>query len=80
MQEAKISAQEAVDMMKRCKAEIESLRAHIAHIEPKAAAYDNIATILRLLPKQGIGMGEDVVWTLDKRIRELQPPVAKASA
>jgi hypothetical protein len=69
-----ISNKEAIDMMLRCKNEIVGLRATIDRLKPKADAYDNIAIVLRLLPQQSVGMGEDVVWTLDKRIRELTPP------
>jgi hypothetical protein len=68
-----ISNQEAIQMMNRCKDEILSLRARIDRLQPKADAYDNIAAVLRLLPQPSIGMGEDVVWTLNKRIRELEP-------
>lgn len=64
---------EAIQMMERCKAEIISLRAVIARLEPKADAYDNLAAIVRLLPQRSVGMGEDLAWVLDKRIRELQP-------
>jgi hypothetical protein len=64
---------EAIEMMNRCKHDILSLRAHIARIQPKADAYDNLATVLRLLPQPFTGMGEDLVLVLDKRIRELQP-------
>jgi hypothetical protein len=64
---------EAIEMMNRCKAEIIGLRAIIERLKPKADAYDNLAAIVRLLPQPSIGMGEDLVWTLDKRIRELQP-------
>jgi hypothetical protein len=75
-----ISNQEAIQMMNRCKAEILSLRACIDRLQPKADAYDNLATVLRLLPQRSVGMGEDLVWTLDKRIRELQPKPEPASA
>lgn len=68
-----ISNQEAIQMMNRCKDEILSLRARIDRLQPKADAYDNLVTVLGLLPQKSIGMGEDLVWTLDKRIRELQP-------
>lgn len=64
---------EAIEMMNRCKEEIRSLRAQIDHLKPKSDAYDNLAIVLGLLPRQGVGMGEDLVWTLDKRIRELTP-------
>jgi hypothetical protein len=68
-----ISNQEAIQMMNRCKEEILSLRAIIERLQPKADAYDNLATVLRLLPQPRQGMGEDLVWTLKKRIEELQP-------
>jgi hypothetical protein len=73
-----ISNQEAIQMMNRCKDEITSLRARIDRLQPKADAYDNLAIVLSLLPRQSIGMGEDLVWTLDKRIRELQPKPPEA--
>jgi hypothetical protein len=69
-----ISNREAIDMMNRCKAEIMSLRAIINQLRPKAEAYDSINAILRLLPQPSMGAGEDLIWTLDKRIRELTPP------
>lgn len=69
-----ISNKEAIDTMLRCKNEIVGLRATIDRLKPKADAYDNLAIVLRLLPQQSVGMGEDVVWTLDRRIRELTPP------
>jgi hypothetical protein len=64
---------EAIEMMNLCKSEIVGLRATIERLAPKADAYDNITSILRLLPQPNRGMGEDVVWILDKRIRELTP-------
>jgi hypothetical protein len=68
---------EAIEMMNRCKHEITALRAELDRLRPKADAYDNIASILSLLPQKPRGMSEDLVWTLDKRIRELTPkPVA----
>ncbi|MDN3278804.1 hypothetical protein QWJ07_31395 [Frankia sp. RB7] len=68
-----VDNKEAIEMMQRCKSEIISLRAQIDRLKPKADAYDNLAIVLSLLPRQSVGMGEDVVWTLDKRIRELTP-------
>jgi hypothetical protein len=68
---------EAIEMMNRCKQEIAGLRAEISRLKPKADAYDNMATILRLLPQPSVGMGEDLVWVLDKRIRELTPKPAE---
>lgn len=71
--QSEISTREAIEMMYRCKHEIVELRAMIDRLKPKADAYDNLAAILRLLPQPSVGMGEDLVWVLDKRIRELQP-------
>lgn len=64
---------EAIEMMNRCKHEIMSQRREIEYLRPKAEAYDNLAAVLRLLPQPGRTMSEDLIWTLDKRIRELQP-------
>ena len=76
-----INNKEAIDMMLRCKSEIMSLRAQVERLSPKADAYDKLAIVLGLLPRASIGMGEDVVWTLDKRIRELESkPVAPDAA
>ena len=71
-----IDNREALEMMSRCKQEILGLRATIERLKPKAEAYDNLAILLNLLPKPSIGMGEDLVWVLDKRMRELQPKPA----
>ena len=68
-----ISNKEAIEMMNRCKDEILSLRARIDHLQPKAEAYDSLVTVLGLLPRKSIGMGEDLVWILNRRISELQP-------
>jgi hypothetical protein len=68
-----ISNKEAIEMMNRCKHEIMDLRRQIDRLTPKADAYDKLAIVLGLLPHQSVGMGEDLVWVLDKRMRELQP-------
>jgi hypothetical protein len=73
-----MSNREAIEMMNRCKHEIAGLRAQIAGLAPRAEAYDNLVTVLRLLPRPSQGMGEDLVWVLDKRIQELQPKPAPA--
>jgi hypothetical protein len=75
-----ITNQEAIQMMNRCKSEITNLKAAIAHLQPKADAYDNLAAIVRLLPQPSQGYGEDLVWVLDKRIRELTPKPAENPA
>jgi len=69
----RMSDAEAIQMMVRCKQEILRLRTVIERLEPKADAYDNLVRVLRLLPQPSAAMGEDVVWVLDKRIRELEP-------
>lgn len=69
-----IDNREAIEMMVRCKNEIVGLRSTIERLTPKADAYDNLATVLRLLPQPSQGMGEDLVWALDRRIRELTTP------
>jgi hypothetical protein len=71
--ENEISTLEALQMMNRCKHEIMSLRATITRLQPKAEAYDNLAAVLRLLPQPSVGIGEDLVWFLEKRIQELTP-------
>lgn len=68
-----ISNKEAIEMMNRCRQEIIGMRTTIDRLRPKADAYDNLVIVLGLLPRQSIGMGEDLVWTLDKRIQELTP-------
>ena len=76
-----MSEKEAIEMMNRCKQEILSLRAQIDRLTPKADAYDKLAIVLGLLPRQSVGMGEDLVWVLDKRIREITPkPVNEVEA
>ena len=75
-----INNQEAIEMMNRCKQEILSMRATIDRLKPKADAYDNLVVVLNLLLCPSIGMGEDLVWTLDKRIRELTPITKNASS
>ena len=75
-----ISNQEAIEMMNRCKREIIGMRATIDRLKPKADAYDNLVVVLGLLPRPSIGMGEDLVWIIDKRIRELTPKPAENAA
>ena len=74
-----MSNEEAIQMMNRCKEEILTLRGVIARLQPKADAYDNLVCVLRLLPQPSIGMGEDFVWALNNRIRELSPPASPPS-
>ena len=80
MADNQITNAEAIEMMNRCKNEITSLRMEIDRLRPKAEAYDNIQTILSLLPGKPRGMGEDLVWRLEQRIRELSPKPAPQGA
>jgi hypothetical protein len=75
-----IDNREAVEMMTRCKHEIQNLRSQIDRLKPKADAYDNLAIVLSLLPRQSMGMGEDLVWVLDKRMRELKEASASETS
>lgn len=68
---------EAIEMMNRCTNEIVGLRSTIDRLKPKADAYDNLAAVLRLLPRLSEGAGEDLVWRMKNRIAELTPPVPK---
>lgn len=65
--------EEAIEMMKFCRQEIISMKAQLEHLKPKAEAYDNITSILRLLPKGSEAYTQDLTWRLEKRIKELTP-------
>jgi hypothetical protein len=64
---------EAIEMMQRCIHDIRDLRRQIEVLAPKAEAYDALRDVIRFLPKPSVGYGEDITWTLQKRIQELQP-------
>lgn len=67
--------QVAVQMMKRCKQEIDDQRRQIAMLAPKADAYDNLAAVIRLAaPRRSEGYSEDLSWTLQKAIDDLMKP------
>lgn len=68
---------EAIDMMQRCKGEIVTLRKQIDYLQPRAEAYEKISQVLGLLPQQGVGMGDDLVWRLDKKIKEIEQAMAQ---
>lgn len=71
---------EALDMMRRCRDEIATLRAEVARLAAKADAYDSLATVLRMIPKPSVGYGEDLGWLLNKRIREIESASAPTQA
>lgn len=65
---------EAIQMLNRCKHEITTLRTTIEYLKPKADAYDNITTILRLFFVQPSGyLSDDITHIIQKRIDELTP-------
>lgn len=66
------SNQEAIQMMNRSIHEIEELRRRIDVLAPKADAYDKLSIVLDLLPKPSMGYGQDLVYILKNRIKELQ--------
>lgn len=69
---------EAIQMMQRCVHELRDLRRQRDALAPKAEAYDVLQTVVSLLPRPSQGMSEDIVWVLEKRIKELEPkPEAK---
>lgn len=63
---------EAIEMMSRCLYDIEDLRRQRDFLSPRAEAYDVIRTVVNILPKQSQVYGEDITWTLKKKIKELQ--------
>ncbi len=63
--------QEFIEMARRASSEIKDLRARIASLEPKAHAYEQLSTVLGLLPRQSGVYGEDLAYALDKRVAEL---------
>jgi len=68
---------EAIDMMQRCAHELRSLRAQRDALAPMAEAYEVIRDIVRMAsPRSGGAMSIDLIWTLEKRIQELQPKPA----
>lgn len=71
---------EAIEMMQRCREEIQALRKEIDTLRPKADAYDNIGVILGLLPRQSMGMAPDLVWTINKRIAEIEALISAEKA
>lgn len=72
--------QEFIEMARRASAEIKDLRARIAHLEPKAHAYDQLSAVIGLLPRQSQTYGEDLAWSLDKRVAELSKENKPAAA
>lgn len=72
--------QEFIEMACRASAEIKSLREQIAILEPKAHAYDQLSTVLGLMPRHSRSYGEDLAYMLDKRVAELSKEIKPATA
>lgn len=75
-----MSAPEQIEMMRRVSSEIKALRSEIDRLAPKADAYEKLSQVLALLPRPSQGYGEDVAWTLDKRIAEIEAEIAQNAA
>jgi hypothetical protein len=65
---------EAIEMMQRCVIEMRQLRERLGFLSVQGEAYTVIRDLVRLAsPRGGIeSMGQDLVWTLQKRIEELE--------
>lgn len=63
---------EAIQMMQRCIDEIKTQRRIVEHLSPRAEAYEVIRDIVRMSPKTTQGYGEDLVWRLEAKVRELE--------
>lgn len=69
-----VTEQEFIEMGKRASEEIKMLRRQIERLAPRAEAYDNLVSVLNLLPRTNSGgIGEDLAWRIDQRIKELKP-------
>lgn len=71
---------DAIDMMRRCAEEIKGLRKAQDVLGPKAEAYDLINKIMGLVPGLSRGYGEDLVWKLERKIKELEEDQPKDPA
>jgi hypothetical protein len=61
--------------------EIVSLRARLAHMEPKADAYDTIARIARLtVQDEARGYSVDVAWRIKSLLEKVKTPAAEEEA
>jgi hypothetical protein len=64
--------QEAIQMMQRCAHELRDLRSQINNLATKAEAYEVIRDVVNRFSQRGGIVSEDLVWTLEKKIKELQ--------
>ena len=72
---------EVLQLIHRCTSEIKDLRKQIDYLQPKAEAYDALLTVLRMVPHGGtMGMGEDLVRLLDRKVRDIEAEEARKKA
>ena len=68
---------EVIEMMQRCAADIRRLRAERDALSIPAKAFHVISDIVESMARRGAStVGEDVLWILEKRIRELEVEIA----
>lgn len=63
---------EAVQMMQRCVHELRGMRRVNNELAPAAEAFHVIRKITHAMSHDSHGASEDLVWVLEKRIRELE--------
>ena len=66
-----MTEQDTIQMMQRCREEINLLRNRLLVIEPKAEAYDQLKAVIGMFPQPEKRFGEDLVWMLDQEIERL---------
>jgi hypothetical protein len=70
---------EALQMLARCREEIVTLRKINAELAPKADAYDRMAQMLDMMPRRSQGMGEDILWIIDREAGKLRAAATETS-
>lgn len=63
---------EAIQMMQRCVHELRDMRRMNKELAPAAEAFNVIRKIVHVALPESRGASEDLVWVLEKRIRELE--------
>lgn len=58
--------------------EIRGLRSRLAEVEPKAQAYDVLATIVGLIPRPTQGYGMDVAWQIEHFLKSQTEEASEA--
>jgi hypothetical protein len=63
---------EFIEMAERAANDIDSLRAQIRDIAPRAEAFNALQQVLDLMPKRSVGSAEDLAWMLRRRAEALK--------